>query len=139
MSNIMAAIGRVKYARAEELVAKRQLLARRYVEILDRNDKARPFFNGFYDQSSSHISCFLSAHTTKGKLRDALKLQVIETGIHCNPNHSLSFCKQANRTPFPFWEKVLPNLLALPIHNDLELIGVDFVINTLNKPKRKIR
>ena len=38
----MAAIGRVQFARAEELVAKRQLLARRYVETLDRNDKARP-------------------------------------------------------------------------------------------------
>ena len=81
----------------------------------------------------------LSAHTTRGKLRDALKLQGIETGIHCHPNHSLSFSKQANRAPFPVLEKVLPNLLTLPMHRDLELTGVDFVINTLNKLKRYIR
>ena len=133
MSNIMAAIGRVQFARAEELGAKRQLLARRYVEKLARNDKVRPLLMDFTTTIPHIFVVRLSANTNRDKLRDALKLQGIETGVHYQPNHSLSFFKQVNRAPFPVLEKVFPTLLTLPMHPDLELTDVDFVINTLNK------
>jgi dTDP-4-amino-4,6-dideoxygalactose transaminase len=73
-----------------------------------------------------------------GKLRDALKLQGIETGVHYQPNHSLSFFKRANQAAFSVLEKVFPTLLTLPMYPDLELTDVDFVINTLDELLRQI-
>lgn len=133
MSNIMAAIGRVQFARLGELGAKRQLLAHRYVEQLAKQDKVRSLLMDFTTTIPHIFVVRLPSSTDRDELRNALKLKGIETGVHYQPNHRLSFFKLTSQAPFPVLDKVFPTLLTLPMHPDLELADVDFVINTLNE------
>ena len=55
----------------------------------------------------------------------------IQTGVHYQPNHLLSFYNEKNALPLPITDAVFPELLSLPLHPDLNNEDVDFVSKTL--------
>jgi len=128
MSNIMAAIGRSQLKKFDLFKAKRQLLAKHYVERLGKIDGLKIFdFN--YDEVVPHIFVVRILRGDRDDIREKLQNEGIQTGIHYKPNHLLSFYK-TNYT-LPLTKKYYSEILTLPLHPDLSLENVDDVCDTL--------
>lgn len=131
MSDIMAAIGRVQLGRRAELAARRQDLARRYVDALRGHRRVVPVLTQF-DEVVPHIfPVRIAGMADRDGLRRTLREAGIETGVHYRPNHSLSYFARPGQAPLPVTERVHSELLTLPLHPDLEDADVDFVCESL--------
>lgn len=120
MSNIMAAIGQAQLERFQEMAVKRQHLARRYDELLRGHPHIRSFPKD-YDAVVPHIYV---VHIPKLSDRERLQKQLLEvgiqTGIHYQPNHVLSYYSKRTAPPLPVTDSIFPGLLSLPLHPDLD-------------------
>ena len=127
MSNIMAAIGLEQFRRFPQMAAARQHLARRYDELLQGHPRIQLLPRN-YDVVVPHIYVV----RIKGVLdRKALQVQLLEqgiqTGIHYQPNHVLSFYRDLTALPLPVTDEVFPELLTLPLHPDVTDQDVEFI------------
>ena len=55
----------------------------------------------------------------------------IQTGIHYQPNHLLSFYKENNIPPLPVTDNIFAELLSLPLHPSLSEEDINFVSKAL--------
>lgn len=127
MSNIMAAIGLVQLERFSEKALVRQRLARRYDELLQKHSRIKPFSRD-YNVVVPHIYVVqIEGMPDRRVLQDKLLEQGVQTGIHYQPNHLLSFYRDPQASPLPITESVFPTLLTLPLHPDLSETDVENV------------
>ena len=66
-------------------------------------------------------------------LREYLLKEGIQTGIHYQPNHTLSLYKNTRQDKFEVIDRVYPELLTLPLHVDLSEADVDYISRKINK------
>jgi dTDP-4-amino-4,6-dideoxygalactose transaminase len=127
MSDIMAAIGRVQLARFPLLAAKRRRVAQLY-DMLFADFKCISVMPHNYDNVVPHIYV-IKIHELKNRdsLRGKLLDSGIQTGIHYQPNHLLSFYKDCNIEPLKNLDKIYPTILTLPLHPDLSEIEVTYI------------
>ncbi len=119
MSNIMAAIGLEQLKRLPQLAAIRQRLARRYDEILQGHPKIQPLPRD-YETVVPHIYVVrIKGMPDRQTLQSQLLEQGIQTGVHYQPNHALSFYSDSQASALPVTDAVYPELLTLPLHPDL--------------------
>lgn len=131
MSNIMAAIGLEQLKRFPEIAATRQRLARHYDELLRNHPQIRPLSRD-YDNVVPHIYLVRIQRMLDRKALQARLLELgIQTGIHYQPNHVLSFYRDPAALPLPVTDKVFPELLTLPLHSDLTVQDVETVCRQL--------
>lgn len=131
MSNIMAAIGIVQLERFEEFKLKRANLVKRYLKLL-KNQKKIELLKINYENIFMHIfPIILDKSIDRESLIKKLSESGIGSGIHYYPNHFLSLYKK--KIILKNTEEIYPKLLTLPMHNDLELSDVDYVIKNLLK------
>lgn len=131
MSNIMAAIGLAQLRHYPEIAAKRQCLARRYDDLLSGHQRIQNLPKD-YDVVVPHIYVVRIHGMLDRKLLQERLLQLgIQTGIHYQPNHVLSFYIEQTALPLPSTDSVFPELLSLPLHPDLNEEDVELVCNTL--------
>lgn len=116
MSNIMAAIGREQLKKIEYFAQTRQSLAIRYIQLLSNFPKLF-FLNINYSEVIPHIFPIRITGGLRDQISNALKQQGIETGIHYQPNHLLSFYN--DNTNLPQAESLYQELLSLPLHPDV--------------------
>lgn len=132
MSNIMAAIGRVQLKRfAGEFAPRRQALARKYREILDKCDGIR-FFDTDLNAIVPHIQPIRVLNTKRDALRAFLEERNIGTGVHYKPNHLLSYYG-GGRVSLPVTEKIYEELLTLPLHPGLSDGDVEYVCKNVKE------
>ena len=55
----------------------------------------------------------------------------IQTGIHYQPNHKLSFYNTHNELTLPVTDEVHSELLSLPLHPDLTYEDLEFICEKL--------
>jgi dTDP-4-amino-4,6-dideoxygalactose transaminase len=131
MSNIMAAIGLEQLKRFQEMAAIRQRLARRYDDLLGGHQRIQKLPNN-YDAVVPHIYVVRIQDVPNRKLlQEQLLGMGIQTGVHYQPNHVLSYYSKLTVLPLPITDSVFPELLSLPLHPDLNEEGVERVCNTL--------
>jgi dTDP-4-amino-4,6-dideoxygalactose transaminase len=127
MSNIMAAIGLEQLKRFPVISATRQLLARRYDELLRGHPLIHPLPLD-YDVVVPHIYVVrISGMRDRTALQQQLLAQGIQTGIHYQPNHVLSLYRDPKAMALPVTEAVFAELLTLPLHADMTGQDVDTV------------
>ena len=81
-----------------------------------------------YNSVVPHIFVVKLADTVdREKLRNILSSKHIQTGIHYQPNHWLTYFKDDNASPLPITDNVFLKLLTLPLHADLNITDVDIV------------
>ena len=132
MSNIMAAIGLVQLDRFSEFASKRQCLASHYNRLLSINSKIK-LLDSNYDDVVPHIyPVRLLGKVSRKKVIAMLEDLGIQTGIHYQPNHLLSFYK-GSKNSLPVTEKIYPQIFSLPLHVDLKMEDVEFVCQQLLK------
>jgi len=131
MSNLMAAIGLQQLKRFPEMAAARQSLARRYDELLHRHPRIRPLPRD-YNTVVPHIYVVrINDLWDRKALQNQLIEQGIQTGIHYQPNHTLTRFRDPDALPLPVTDTVFPSLLTLPLHPDLTEDDVEFVCERL--------
>lgn len=131
MSNIMAAIGIEQLKRFPQMAASRQRLARRYDELLKSHPRIRLLPHD-YDVVVPHIYVVrINGMSDRKALQAQLLEHGIQTGIHYQPNHVLSFYCDPVALPLPLTDLVFPDLLSLPLHPDLDEKDVEMVCEKL--------
>ncbi|QWD87857.1 DegT/DnrJ/EryC1/StrS family aminotransferase [Polynucleobacter paludilacus] len=131
MSNIMAAIGIVQLARSGELSSSRQGIAKKYDDAL-RGEKAVTIFKKNYDEIVPHIyPILLNGKFDRRAIQEKLLEAGVQTGVHYQPNHTLSYYK--SNYPLPVTELLYPKLLTLPLHPELDDGDIYYVVDQLKK------
>lgn len=131
MSNIMAAIGLEQLKRFPETAAIRQRLARRYDDLLNGMPNIRPLPRD-YDNVVPHIYVVrIPGMSDRKALRERLLELGIQTGVHYQPNHILSYYRDPQAQGLPVTEKIFPELLSLPLHPDMTEKDVEYVCSRL--------
>jgi dTDP-4-amino-4,6-dideoxygalactose transaminase len=127
MSNIMAAIGLAQLERFPEMAARRQRLAGYYDKLLADHPHIKPLPRD-YNTIVPHIYVVRLKGISDRKVLQSQLLELgIQTGIHYQPNHDLSFYHDRDAFPFPVTNSVFPDLLSLPLHPDITEGDVEFV------------
>lgn len=131
MSNVMAAIGVEQLKRFPQMAATRQRLARRYDKLL-RDYPRIQILPRDYDAVVPHIYVVrIKGVSDRTVLQGQLLQQGIQTGIHYQPNHCLSFYRDPAALPLPVTNALFPELLSLPLHPDVTEQDVEFVCRQL--------
>jgi dTDP-4-amino-4,6-dideoxygalactose transaminase len=132
MSNIMAAIGLEQLRRFPQMAEARQRLARRYVELLFGHERIQALPNDYRAVVPHIYPVRIRTLRDRKALQAKLLEQGVQTGIHYQPNHWLSFYR-TDALPLPLTDAVFPELLTLPLHPDLDEAGVDYVCARLKE------
>ena len=131
MSEIMAAIGLKQLARFGDFATKRQNLCVRYTELLKDNQRIKTLPRD-YETVVPHIFVVrIKNLKDREKLRSILTQKGIQTGIHYQPNHLLSLYRNKSSEKLINTEKIYPEILTLPLHPDMKISDVNFVVNSL--------
>ena len=133
MSDIMAAIGRVQLGRLEELSKKRKNLANKYDDLLLDCKEVFSFEFNYKDINPHIYPILLGENISRDFVKNELRAQGIETGIHYFPNHLLDFFKTKKRVKLKNTERIYSKILTLPLHPDLSERQINFVCSTLLK------
>lgn len=127
ISNIMAAIGLEQLKRLSQMAAVRQRLANRYDELL-QNHPCIQLLPHNYDVVVPHMYVVrINGMSDRKALQARFLEHGIQTGIHYQPNHVLSFYRDPDALPLPVTEEVFPELLTLPLHPDVTDQDVEFI------------
>jgi dTDP-4-amino-4,6-dideoxygalactose transaminase len=132
MSNLFAALGRAQLRRLRsEFAPARVHLARRYVRLLDSVPHVRHLHLD-YGNVVPHIFPILIENGRRDAVRQALREDGIESGIHYKPNHLLSF--YGGGTPrLPVAEALYQRLLTLPLHVELTEGDQDRIVRVVDR------
>ncbi len=137
MSDLMAAIGRVQLTRLPEFAKKRVRLAKRYCELLESVQSVGVIYTN-YDTCVPHIFPILVDPGIQiEQLRTDLLKRSIETGVHYTPNHRLSFFADRRASKLRVTENIKGRLMSLPLHPDLTLSQIGFIVSNLSDCIRK--
>ncbi len=126
MSNIMAAIGIEQFKRFSQMAEARQQLARRYDELLAGHERIQTFTNDYLAVVPHIYPVRIRTLADRKTLQATLLEQGIQTGIHYQPNHWLSFYR-TDAPSLTVTDTVFPELLTLPLHPDLNETDVEYV------------
>ncbi len=133
MSNIMAAIGLEQLRRFPEMATVRQNLARQYDSILQGSLRIQPLRHD-YDAVVPHIYVVrIKGLTDRKALQAQLLEQGIQTGVHYQPNHELTFYRDVQAASLNVTDSIFPELLTLPLHPDLTMQDVGYVCAQLKR------
>ncbi len=131
MSNIMAAIGIEQLKKFPQFAKRRQDLARMYDDLFFKCNLLQLQQND-YAAVVPHIYVVrLSNLINRAELQKKLLDCGIQTGVHYQPNHTLTYYKNEKNLPLPNTESIYPKLLTLPLHPDLTDSDINYVAKTL--------
>lgn len=116
MSNLMAAIGREQLKKFPVFAERRRTLALRYADALVGVSGIR-LLNFDYTDMVPHIFPMRVLGGRRDELVSALRAANIESGIHYQPNHQLSFYAYGDHLPV---SDMLGNeLISIPLHPEV--------------------
>ena len=137
MSNLMAVIGSVQLSRFSEMSVKRQQLATHYQNVL-KDSASIKTIEMDYREVVPHIFVVLLDETIDRELaRTKLLEEKIETGVHYYPNHRHSFFE--DKSEFPVTDSIEKRIMTLPLHPDLTLGDVNYVVKNLVRVVSEVR
>ena len=131
MSDIMAAIGLVQLGRLEEFAEKRRALAMRYDELLSTVAKIFRLPHDYAEVVPHLYPILLPEGADRRAIRSRMLDAGIQTGVHYQPNHTLTFFHHNETLPLPIIDNIFPRLLSLPLHPELQFADVDFCMASL--------
>lgn len=130
MSNIMAAIGIEQLKKFDGFKLKRQNLAVIYQNAFFNHPEIK-LLDCDYRFIVPHIFVIRVLNGKREVVKQYLKENEVETGIHYLPNHLLTKYSLPCYN-LPLTEKYYSEILSLPLHPDLTLSEIDFIIEKVN-------
>lgn len=130
MANLHGAIGLSQLAKMSEITATRQAACKMYSEMLSSIPEVRTPLSSF--EGVTPFLYYIRVPAEKRQqLRDHLKVNGIDTGIHWQPGHWFSLLQNARRGDMGVTERVGHEILSLPLHSKMESDTVRYVVNAI--------
>jgi len=127
LTNIMASIGVAQIKRVDEFICSRQNICTRYSAAFDGIDGLRVLRRDYAD-----VSPFIYSLRVLDGRRDALIAHLrgrdIDVGIHFVPVHKHTYFAGARCSPMPVTERVVDEVLTLPLHSLMPEEDIERVI-----------
>lgn len=130
MSDIMAALGREQLKKVDTLVERRKHLVQIYLKELSELSEVKPLELD-YKKIGSHIFVVKILAKNRDDVSKEMQTMGVPTGIHYYPNHLLSLYK--TNYDLPVTEKVMEQMMTLPLHPDLSDEDVKYVCQCLRQ------
>lgn len=115
LNNIMASIGVSQIKRVDEFIESRRAICTRYSAAFDGLPDVRVLRRS-YDDVSPFIYSIRILNGRREALIEHLARRDIEVGIHFVPVHEHTYFAAARRSPMPVTERVVDEVLTLPLH-----------------------
>jgi dTDP-4-amino-4,6-dideoxygalactose transaminase len=139
MSNINAAMGLAQLKKIQEFKRVRESLFHSYL-IYFKEFELGTFLTPTQSHDSKYMfhifSCLLAPGIDRHRVREALSLQGVESGIHYAPNHLHSFYKSSYALKNA--EEAGFRLLSLPFHANLTSADVKLVCSKLADVRKNL-
>ena len=133
MSNIMAAIGLEQFKKLPTFTKKRQELARNYDYLFSNNSIIKPLLRD-YNSVVPHIYVVrIKGMNNRKNIQNKMLKKGIEVGYHYKPNHWLGLYKDDHAIPLNITKNVFPELMSLPLHPELTVNDLEYIVNELYK------
>lgn len=123
MTDVQAVIGLGQLRRLPEVLARRQLIQKRYNEAF--NDIEWITLPAY----SETVQYYTPQFEDRDGLSDYLAEKGITTSVHFKPLSEMTYWKKAKKHPLPVTDKVWKKLLSLPVYNSLTDLEVQYIIN----------
>jgi dTDP-4-amino-4,6-dideoxygalactose transaminase len=128
LTNIMASIGVSQIKRIDEFIESRQAVCRSYSAAFSEIDGLRPPQTDFEGVSPFIYSLRVPADSREPLIAH-LQERLIDTGIHFIPVHQHSHFENAPRGDLSVTERVVTEVLTLPLHSNMKPDSVERVID----------
>jgi dTDP-4-amino-4,6-dideoxygalactose transaminase len=132
MINMHAAIGLAQLGKLDMIRSTRQAASRRYNERLADLPKVRTPPTDFADVNPFLYYIRVPAED-RDPLRDFLKQNGVDTGIHWQPGHWFSLWKNCRAGDLSVTDSVGREILSLPLHSGMSMETVDEVADQVHK------
>jgi dTDP-4-amino-4,6-dideoxygalactose transaminase len=128
LTNIFASVGVSQIKRTDEFIANRQKICTRYSAAFDGIDGLRVLRRDYSD-----VSPFIYSLRVLDGRREALIQHLkgldVEVGIHFVPVHRHTYFASSRRSPMPVTERVVDEVVTLPLHSLMPEDDVERVID----------
>ena len=128
LTNIMASVGVSQIKRVDEFIASRRAVCERYSEAFDGLPGVRVLRRSYAD-----VSPFIYSVRVPAARREALiahlAVRGVDVGIHFVPVHRHTYFADAPRSPMPVTERVVDEVMTLPLHSLMREGFVERVID----------
>lgn len=134
MANLHAAIGISQINKISEIRKSRQLVCKRYHEELSGLDWIDAP-NGDFEAVNPFLYYIRVLDGNRLKLREHMKQCGVDTGIHWQAGHRFSFLKECRRGPLEVTDRIVEQILSLPLHSKMIDSDIDKVIHSVRSFK----
>jgi dTDP-4-amino-4,6-dideoxygalactose transaminase len=132
MANLHGAIGLSQLAKMPEITSSRQAACKLYNELLAPISEVQTPNATFKDVTPFLYYIRVPAEKRQ-PLRDHLKSNGIDTGIHWQPGHWFSLLKDARRGDLSVTDRIGHEILSLPLHSKMALPVVEHIVNKISE------
>lgn len=132
MANLHGAIGLSQLAKMSEITSSRQAACKLYNELLAPISEVQTPHATFKDVTPFLYYIRVPAEKRQ-TLRDHLKENGIDTGIHWQPGHWFSLLKDARRGDLSVTDRIGREILSLPLHSKMALTLVERIVNKVSE------
>ena len=130
MANLHAAIGLSQVKKIDEIRRSRQESCKRYYQELSKLDWIHAPI-GEFDTLNPFLYYIRVFNGQRSKLREHMKIQGVDTGIHWQAGHSFSFFKDCRRGSLEVTDRIVEQIISLPLHSKMSKVDIQRVINSI--------
>jgi dTDP-4-amino-4,6-dideoxygalactose transaminase len=130
MANLHGAIGLSQLAKMPVITSSRQAACTLYNKLLAPISEVRTPLSNFKDVTPFLYYIRVPAEKRQ-PLRDYLKSNGVDTGIHWQPGHWFSLLKDARRGDLSVTDRIGSEILSLPLHSRMASMSVNTVCNAI--------
>jgi len=130
LTNIMASVGVSQIKRVDEFIAARRAVCTRYSAAFEMIPGVRVLRSAYDD-----VSPFIYSLRVPAEAREAfiahLSDRGVDAGIHFVPVHRHTYFADARRSPMPVTERVVDQVVTLPLHSVMAERAIERVIEAV--------
>lgn len=137
MANLHAAIGVSQISKIEDIRRTRQQACKHYYQELSNLEWiVSP--KGEFDSINPFLYYIKILNGQRSELREHMKKCGIDTGIHWQAGHSFSFFRNCRRGSLDVTDRIVEQIISLPLHSKMSKVDIQRVINSIEtfKPKK---
>lgn len=130
MANLHAAIGVAQIYKINEIRETRQHVCSRYYQVLSPLDWLDTP-KGELAEVNPFLYYIRVLNGKRDELREHMRRQGVDTGIHWQAGHSFSFLKECRRGSLDVTERIVDQILSLPLHSKMSDEEVERVVGSV--------
>ena len=130
MANLHAAIGISQVKKIDEIRKSRQQVCERYQKALSGFDWIDAP-KGDFDDVNPFLYYIRVLNGKRAELREHMKQCGVDTGIHWQAGHTFSFLKECRRGSLEVTDRIVEQILSLPLHSKMDSNTVEQVLNSI--------